>query len=68
MHILIRNKSDQLDGVTRPTWAAAKAIMADINFIKRLFEYDKEHMKDDVVKKVKKYIEHKDFVPAVSMV
>lgn len=39
--------------------------MADINFIKRLFEYDKEHMKEDVLKKVKKYIDHKDFVPAV---
>ncbi|KAH8299235.1 hypothetical protein KR044_006570, partial [Drosophila immigrans] len=48
----------------KPTWASAKAIMADINFIKRLFEYDKEHMKDDVLKKVKKYIDHKDFVPA----
>lgn len=41
--------------------------MADINFIKRLFEYDKEHMKEDVLKKVKKYIDHKDFVPAVSL-
>ncbi|ALC49870.1 Dhc16F [Drosophila busckii] len=48
----------------KPTWASAKAIMADTNFIKRLFEYDKEHMKDDVLKKVKKYIDHKDFVPA----
>ncbi|XP_043065698.2 dynein axonemal heavy chain 6 [Drosophila bipectinata] len=48
----------------KPTWASAKAIMADINFIKRLFEYDKEHMKDDTLKKVKKYIDHKDFVPA----
>ncbi|XP_060664252.1 LOW QUALITY PROTEIN: dynein axonemal heavy chain 6 [Drosophila nasuta] len=48
----------------KPTWASAKAIMADINFIKRLFEYDKEHMKEDVLKKVKKYIDHKDFVPA----
>ncbi|XP_030378328.1 dynein heavy chain 6, axonemal [Scaptodrosophila lebanonensis] len=48
----------------KPTWASAKAVMADVNFIKRLFEYDKEHMKDDVLKKVKKYIDHKDFVPA----
>ncbi|XP_032581827.1 dynein heavy chain 6, axonemal [Drosophila sechellia] len=48
----------------KPTWASAKAIMADINFIKRLFEYDKEHMKEDTLKKVKKYIDHKDFVPA----
>ncbi|XP_017121821.1 dynein heavy chain 6, axonemal [Drosophila elegans] len=48
----------------KPTWASAKAIMADINFIKRLFEYDKEHMKDETLKKVKKYIDHKDFVPA----
>ncbi|KAH8363782.1 hypothetical protein KR200_006735, partial [Drosophila serrata] len=48
----------------KPTWASAKAIMADINFIKRLFEYDKEHMKEETLKKVKKYIDHKDFVPA----
>lgn len=40
--------------------------MADVNFIKRLFEFDKEHIKEDTLKKVKKYIDHKDFVPAVS--
>lgn len=51
----------------RPTWAAAKGIMADINFIKRLFEYDKEHIKEETLKKIKKYIEHKDFVPAVKI-
>lgn len=40
--------------------------MADVNFIKRLFEFDKEHIKEETLKKVKKYISHKDFVPAVS--
>lgn len=40
--------------------------MADVNFIKRLFEFDKEHIKEDTLKKIKKYIDHKDFVPAVS--
>lgn len=50
----------------RPTWAAAKGIMADVNFIKRLFEFDKEHIKEETLKKVNKYISHKDFVPAVS--
>lgn len=52
--------------IFRPTWASAKVIMADVNFIKRLFEFEKENIKDDVLKKLKKYIEHKDFVPAVS--
>lgn len=41
--------------------------MADVNFLKRLFEYDKEHIKEDVLKKLKKYIEHKDFLPAVNI-
>ncbi|XP_073833430.1 dynein heavy chain at 16F isoform X2 [Musca autumnalis] len=48
----------------KPTWASAKTIMADVNFIKRLFEFDKEHIKEETLKKVKKYIDHKDFVPA----
>ncbi|XP_018800561.1 PREDICTED: dynein heavy chain 6, axonemal [Bactrocera latifrons] len=53
--ILLGSKTD---------WASAKRIMADVNFLKRLFEYDKEHIKEDVLKKLKKYIEHKDFLPA----
>uniref|UniRef100_A0A1B0FG22 AAA+ ATPase domain-containing protein n=1 Tax=Glossina morsitans morsitans TaxID=37546 RepID=A0A1B0FG22_GLOMM len=48
----------------KPSWAGAKAIMADVNFIKRLFEYDKEHIPETILQKVKKYIDHKDFVPA----
>uniref|UniRef100_A0A1I8P355 AAA+ ATPase domain-containing protein n=1 Tax=Stomoxys calcitrans TaxID=35570 RepID=A0A1I8P355_STOCA len=48
----------------KPTWASAKSVMADVNFIKRLFEFDKENIKEETLKKIKKYIEHKDFVPA----
>lgn len=51
----------------RTDWASAKRIMADVNFLKRLFEYDKEHIKEDVLKKLKKYIEHKDFLPSVGI-
>ncbi|XP_037937177.1 dynein heavy chain 6, axonemal [Teleopsis dalmanni] len=47
----------------KPTWAAAKVVMNDVNFLKRLFEYDKEHIKEDVLNKVKKYIDHPDFSP-----
>lgn len=49
----------------RPNWASAKSLMADVNFLKRLFTYDKEHIPEATIKKLKKYIEHKDFIPAV---
>ncbi|XP_055843876.1 dynein axonemal heavy chain 6 [Episyrphus balteatus] len=48
----------------KPTWASAKSIMADVNFLKRLMDYDKEHIPEATLKKVKNYIDHKDFVPA----
>lgn len=39
--------------------------MADVNFLKRLMEYDKEHISEATLKKVKVYIDHKDFIPSV---
>ncbi|CAD7077293.1 unnamed protein product [Hermetia illucens] len=48
----------------KPNWASAKSLMADVNFLKRLFTYDKEHIPEATIKKLKKYIEHKDFIPA----
>lgn len=40
--------------------------MADVNFLKKLMEFDKEHISEATLKKIKTYIEHKDFDPAVS--
>lgn len=39
--------------------------MADVNFLKKLEDYDKEHISDAMLKKLKTYVEHKDFQPAV---
>lgn len=50
----------------KPEWASAKTLMADTNFLKRLQEYDKEHIPDERLKKLKPYIEDKNFDPAVS--
>ncbi|KAK4872624.1 hypothetical protein RN001_014653 [Aquatica leii] len=44
-------------------WAAAKTVMGDVNFLKRLQEYDKDHIPEIMLKKLKVYIENKDFIP-----
>jgi dynein heavy chain len=41
--------------------------MADINFLKKLQDYDANHIPESVIKKLKPYVEHKDFQPAVSI-
>lgn len=48
----------------RPTWESAKKLLNDVNFMKKLLEYDKEHIPQKTLAKVKKYIDHKDFDPA----
>lgn len=37
--------------------------MGDVNFLKRLQEYDKDHIPESTIKKLKVYIDNKDFVP-----
>ncbi|XP_021708238.1 dynein heavy chain 6, axonemal [Aedes aegypti] len=54
--ILLGSKTD---------WNTAKVVMADVNFLKKLEDYDKEHIPDSMLKKLKTYIEHKDFQPPV---
>lgn len=46
-------------------WNTAKQIMADVNFLKKLQDYD-PNIPDVIVKKLKPYIENKEFQPAVS--
>ena len=48
-------------------WNNAKVVMADVNFLKKLEDYDKEHIPEPVLKKIKTYVDHKDFEPAVSI-
>ncbi|RZC39366.1 dynein heavy chain 6, axonemal, partial [Asbolus verrucosus] len=44
-------------------WAAAKIVLGDVNFLKKLQEYDKNHITDVTLRKLKTYIDHPDFVP-----
>ncbi|XP_058822007.1 dynein axonemal heavy chain 6 [Topomyia yanbarensis] len=54
--ILLGSKTD---------WNSAKVVMADVNFLKKLEEYDKEHIPETLLKKIKTYVDHKDFQPQI---
>jgi hypothetical protein len=47
----------------RSDWAAAKVVLGDSNFLKRLYEYDKDNINEVLLKKLKKYIENPRFTP-----
>lgn len=47
----------------RPDWDSTKKLLADVNFIRNLEEYDKDHIPDAMLKKIKVYLTHKDFNP-----
>lgn len=49
----------------KPAWDAAKKLLSEPNFPKRLMDFDKEQISDATMKKIKTYIEHKDFDPLV---
>ncbi|KAG5888365.1 hypothetical protein JTB14_033502 [Gonioctena quinquepunctata] len=44
-------------------WASAKIVLGDANFLKKLQEYDKDHVNDAILRKLKSYVEHTDFNP-----
>ncbi|XP_046331899.2 dynein axonemal heavy chain 6-like [Haliotis rufescens] len=44
-------------------WAAAKTVLGDSNFLRKLGEYDKDNIPESMLKKLKKYIENPKFVP-----
>lgn len=47
----------------RTDWAAAKVVLGDTNFVKKLQEYDRNNINEHILKKLKAYIEHPDFTP-----
>lgn len=51
--------------LSRPDWPTAKQMLGDVNFLKKLQEYDANHIPESTIKKLKPYVEHKDFQPAV---
>lgn len=44
-------------------WDAAKKVLTDTNFIKRLLEYDKDNIPDKVLKSIKRLIDDPQFTP-----
>ncbi|VVC96958.1 unnamed protein product [Leptidea sinapis] len=47
----------------KPDWDSTKKLLADVNFIGKLEEYDKDHIPEATLKKIKVYLVHKDFNP-----
>lgn len=52
--VILRNLKDV-------SWAGAKAMMADGNFLRSLLEFDKDSLSDKQVKRVKEYLKDKNF-------
>ncbi|XP_031357040.1 dynein heavy chain 6, axonemal isoform X2 [Photinus pyralis] len=48
---------------SKTDWASAKVVMGDVNFLKRLQEYNKDNIPDSLLKKLKVYIDNVDFIP-----
>lgn len=38
-------------------------MLGDANFLKKLFEYDKDNIGEAILKKLKKYIDNPKFIP-----
>jgi len=51
--------------VSRTDWASAKVVLGDSNFLKRLYDYDKDNVPEALLKKLKKYTDNPKFVPDV---
>ena len=47
----------------KTTWEEAKKLLGEMNMLKMLEEYDKDHIPPAVERKLKKYIDNPDFVP-----
>lgn len=46
-----------------PTWTEAKRQLGEMNFLKDLVEFDKNHISDRTLKKITNYTQNPEFVP-----
>jgi dynein heavy chain len=44
-------------------WASAKLVLGDTDLLKKLQEYEKDKISDTLLKKLREYVDHPDFVP-----
>jgi dynein heavy chain len=49
----------------KPDWDTAKKVLSDSNFLKSLFEFDKDNIAESRLKKLKKYTNNPDFTPDI---
>lgn len=47
----------------KPDWATAKQLLGDSLFLQKMFDFDKNSVKEKTFAKLKKYTTHKDFNP-----
>ena len=47
--------------LSRPDWATAKSVLGEGNFLKKLYDYDKDNIPEPIIKKLKKYIDNPKF-------
>lgn len=61
--IFYSRKFERVWFIDRTDWASAKQVLGDGNFLKRLYEYDKDSIGNPILHKLKKYIENPKFTP-----
>jgi Microtubule-binding stalk of dynein motor len=44
-------------------WETARKVLAEANFMKSLFDYDKDNISEAVMKRLQKYLDNPDFTP-----
>ena len=49
----------------RTDWASAKQLLGDANFLKRLYDYDKDNIPPSMLKKLKIYMDNPKFQPEI---
>nr|CAD7588833.1 unnamed protein product [Timema genevievae] len=47
----------------RTDWPTAKTVLGDTNFLKKLQDYEKDKISEAMLKKLKEYVDHPDFIP-----
>ena len=47
----------------KPDWDTAKRVLGDSGFMRSLLEFDKDHIPDAVMRRLRKYTDSPDFTP-----